>query len=279
MATGFQRGSTGPAGREVAAAQLEEFMLGDTSPARDWSVAPATYQDRDRSVQELVEHYGGTKGLARATGLSQRQIERYAREGTERARRASQNALAGANARVNRDERRDHAQREWSPLVERYKTTKGLAQAAGVSRRTVQRWLAGEAMPNERSLANLQQADRRHRMRQNYTDLDLDHRGRPDGPVFLRAAGQVTARGPGKSPLYQYMRNIGVASLGDLGYEMPPDIAGDMFDAMHRGNTTEALDVLQRFLSEDYADFPPDSYSVEDNIGFFLDSIREFELN
>jgi hypothetical protein len=107
----------------------------------------------------------------------------------------------------------------------------------------------------------------------------LDSGGKPDMPVYIRAAGRVKARGPGKSPLYEYMRQIGIESMNGIGYEMPEDLAATMFDAMHRGNTIEALDVLQRFLSEDYADFPEDSYNVAEEVGFFLDTITGFDLN
>lgn len=285
MATGFQRSSDRPRGRSVAARQLQEFMLGDTDAARDWSEAPDRFTPRERGIDELITEFGGTKGLAEATGRSQRQIQRWRQTGTSNLTASSRTALDHANNTLNAKERREHGRREWGEIAERFGGTRGLARTIGVHQRTVQSWMAGSSVPSDKNLAALHRADRGYRIAQTYGNLDVDPgSGKPSGRVHMKASGMVRAQGTGGTPLYQFNRNIGIASLDEAGHELPPDVAGDMFTAMRNGDSTGALDVLQQHLSgaregDPWSYAQCGAYSVEDDIGFFVDDFTDLQFN
>lgn len=260
-------------------------MLSGASAARDWSQPPSEYQPRARGIDELVADHGGTKGLAQATGRSQRQVQRWVRDGTDRVTPASREALARANATSNDRERRTHGQAEWGELAHRFGGTQGLAQAAGVHRSTAARWLNGKSTPSDANLGSLQRADRRHRLAQTYGHLGVSAQtGCPTGNVHMKAGGQVHARGTGGTPYYDHMRQIGIDSIDARGHELPSEVADDMFTAMGRGDTTGALDALQQHMSGARDDDPwgyanCGAYSVSDDVGFFIDDFTEFNLN
>lgn len=286
MAQGFSRRSERPRGREIAAGQLEEFMLSGAEAARDWDTPPPRYQDRERSIDELIEAHGGTRGLAESTGRSQKTIREWRRHGTEHITRSSRDALDRANANVEKQERRAHGQAEFGELAQRCGGSQGLADAAGVSRRTAQKWLSGASSPSAANLGALQRADRRYRMAQTYGHLGVSPDSiRPDERVHMKATGRVHAGvgGARLSPPYDYARNIGINSVDERGHELPPNVAAGMFDAMETGNTAGALDALQRHLSGAEAGDPwgyanVGTYSVEEDLGFFIDDFTEFNL-
>ncbi len=283
MAMGFQRNSNRPRGREVAAHQLEEFMLSGADASRDWTQPPSRHTGRERDIHELIAEYGGTHAVAQATGRSQRQIQRWARSGTDRMSPESRRALTRASDRLNAADRRAHGRAEWGALAQRFGGAKGLAQALGVHHRTAQKWLSGAAVPSEANLARLKQADRGYRLSQTYGHLGSQAADpAPAGRVHMKASGDVRARGVHGSPVYDYQRQLGIASVDDRGHELPPEVSQDLFQAMQT-DPHQALDVLQEHLSgardgDPWGYANCGAYDPDQEWGFFLDNFSDFHL-
>lgn len=259
----------------AAAASLEQLFLSHSpEAAREWEREPEHLPASPDlpamprtapqvSVAELIDEYGGTRGLADAVGISQRQVERWqaGSASPNRARPATRAAFAAAHDTVahqrlaadrravraerkalraeQRAERRETGQQEWGPVVDRLGGVEATARTLGCSTRTVERWMAGDAHPNLRSRQQLEAADRKQRLRGAYGITYYPTEGEEEEPPPERrkpaAPGTRPSVGvPGEPQGSIYVRASGhVAVEGYYRYARQVGVQGLGPDGMH----------------------------------------------
>lgn len=284
---------TGEARRPAEA--LEAAFLDQSAPARDWDHAPQSLPEQPDvppmpkqppqvSLSELLTEYGGTRGLAAAVGISQRQVERW-QSGTAdpaRSRRATRAAFGQVRDEVaarrlaqqrrrtrrerksirdrQRDQRRQIGTSEWGGIVERLGGTAATAAAVGRSPRTVERWVTGQAHPNVVDQQRLAAADHRTRVRSAF---GLKYWRPPQAPEPGGAPAGTEPRHepepddaqvgiPGEPQGSVYVRASGFVHVeGYYQYQRQVGVAGLGPDGMHELPPEVAADMVENLAAGD----------------------------
>lgn len=273
---------------------LEQAFLEQSVPARDWGHAPQQLPEQPDlppmpkhaprvSLSELLAEYGGTRGLAAAVGISQRQVERW-QSGTAdpaRSRRATRAAFGqvrdeAAARRLThqrrrtrrerkrirdgqRDQRREVGTTEWGGIVDRLGGTAATATAVGRSTRTIERWVNGESHPNVVDQQRLAAADHRARVRSafglKYWQPPEESAAGAAGPTEPRSEAEpddARVGPPGEPQGSVYVRASGYVHVeGYYQYQRQVGVAGLGPDGMHELPPEVAADMVENLAAGD----------------------------
>ncbi|HZM65540.1 MAG TPA: hypothetical protein VFC16_04470 [Nakamurella sp.] len=207
---------------------------------------------------ELVADVGGTRRAAELLRVSQRTVQRRVAGQGPGLSAGELRVLAqgGAAARVSR-------------VVDQLGGVKRVAELTGRDPSTVRRWASGKiASPKPDARRVLGRADAALRMREKGLQID-PATGRPQAPLSVQMRADVRVRGASKS-LSADTPNKFIGGWG--GVNLPDDVAIAIVEALGAGDTTGVKEVLEEYLSTNYA--ACSSYDPANEIGFFLDRIH-----
>jgi len=207
---------------------------------------------------ELVADVGGTRRAAELLRVSQRTVQRRVAGQGPGLSAGELRVLAqgGAAARVSR-------------VVDQLGGVKRVAELTGRDPSTVRRWASGKiASPKPDARRVLGRADAALRMREKGLQID-PATGRPQAPLSVQMRADVRVRGASKS-LSADTPNKFIGGWG--GVNLPDDVAIAIVEALGAGDTTGVKEVLEEYLSTNYATCS--SYDPANEIGFFLDRIH-----
>ena len=207
---------------------------------------------------DLVADVGGTRHAAELLGVSQRTVQRRVAGQGPGLSAGELRVLAqgGAAARVSR-------------VVDQLGGVKRVAELTGRDPSTVRRWASGKIhSPKPDARRVLGRADAALRMREKGLQID-PATGRPQAPLSVQMRADVRVRGASKS-LSADTPNKFIGGWG--GVNLPDDVAIAIVEALGAGDTTGVKEVLEEYLSTNYA--ACSSYDPANEIGVFLDRIH-----
>ncbi|MGW7276597.1 telomere-protecting terminal protein Tpg [Streptomyces sp. NPDC054864] len=136
------------------------------------------------------------------------------------------------------------AQARMKYLVKQYKSTKAVAQALGVSQRTVERYVAGQLKRPRKALADRMEREVKKRWQPQVRARAKQKAARSDGIVVSTRARFGFTAAPGSTD---------DARVRHITQALPPHWAKRLFEARDAGSTEEQLrDIAAQGLGEMY---------------------------